>query len=291
VSDRVELLTAIARCPVVEACLTGQSPTHPCSEIVSYQWPQVPPEERLERWRSEHHLPEPWVGHIETAPLLFLSSNPNLASQRRPGPAPAKPAPLERLGPHTAEDHPSLRRGLSAAKWEWSDEEITDRFSSAFDVFMTPDGTSHLDESGKPERPIPYWQAIKKIADHLYGHPTRPGIDYALTEVVRCKSPSEIGVPSAVKTCGPRYLRRTLALSPATVICVVGRAARLEIRREYSYPHNRQVSEPMEIEGRTRLIVFIAGPNARTGRTAYPKTVPQRDVGAVREHLAAETAQ
>jgi hypothetical protein len=250
-----------------------------------YQWPDVLPEERLRRWRSEHHLPEPWVGHLESAPLLFLSSNPNLASRRPQVEPTQKAAPLERLGPHSAERHPSLRRGLSAPKWEWTDEEIADRYRSQFDVYMTEDGTRHLLASGAADRPVPYWQAIKRLADHLHGRATRPGVDYALTEVVRCKSPSEIGVPAAATECVPRYLRRTLALSPASVICVVGRVARLQIRGEYDYPHNRQVSEPMPIEGRERVIVFVAGPNAR-GRTAYPKTVPDDLVGPVRSHLA-----
>jgi hypothetical protein len=290
VNGQAQLLTTIARCPIVERCITDPSPTHDCSQIVLYQWPDVPIEQRRERWQSEHHLPEPWVGHLETAPLLFLSSNPNLASRRKPGPPGAKAPPLERLGEHTADEHPSLLRGLSAPKSDWTDEEIIDRYTSQFDVFMTPDGTRQLLASGQPDKPVPYWRAIKRLADHLYGRQTRPGIDYALTEVVRCKSPGEIGVGKAVKACAPLYLTRTLALSPASVICVVGRVARMQIRREYTYPDARQISEPMEIEGRERLIVFVSGPNARAGRTAYPKTVPEDAVGVVRDRLATDGA-
>src|SRR5256885_16253549 len=110
-SEHAQLLTTIARCPVVKTCLTDPSPTHTCSQIVLYQWPEVPFEQRLERWRSEHHVPEPWVGHLETAPLLFLSSNPSLAGRRKPGEPPAKAPRLEQLGEHTANDHPSLPRG------------------------------------------------------------------------------------------------------------------------------------------------------------------------------------
>jgi hypothetical protein len=41
----------------------------------------------------------------------------------------------------------------------------------------------------------------------------------------------------------------------------------------------------MQVEGRERLIVFVAGPNAR-GRVAYPKTVTNAYVGVVRKRLA-----
>src|SRR4051794_13735374 len=33
-NERAELLTAIARCPVVEKCIANPSPTHNCGEIV-----------------------------------------------------------------------------------------------------------------------------------------------------------------------------------------------------------------------------------------------------------------
>src|SRR4051812_22441777 len=93
-----QLLTTIARCPVVERCITDPSSTHDCSKIVRYQWPEeVPFEGRLERWQREHHLPEPWVGHLG----------------REPGPPATKAAPLERLGEYRADKHPSLHRGLS----------------------------------------------------------------------------------------------------------------------------------------------------------------------------------
>jgi hypothetical protein len=289
VSKRSELLTKIARCPVVEQCLTDPSPSHPCSKIVLYQWPEnVPFKQRLKRWQSEHHLPEPWVGHLESAPLLFLSSNPSIADSgvHEPGPRRKPAPPLERLGKHTAEDHPSLQRGLSAPKWDWDDEQIDDRFAAAFDVFMNAEGTAMLDESGEPGPVVRYWRAIKDLADHLYGRPTKPRRDYALTEVVRCGSPSEFGVDRAVKECVPRYLRDTLALSPARVICVVGRWARMAIRDAYSYPDAPQVSKPMEIVGRKRLLVFVSGPAAWEGKLAYPKTVPEEIVGVVRDWLA-----
>jgi hypothetical protein len=283
VDERLDLLTTIGRCPVVEACLTQVAPTHPCSEIVLHQWVDVPVEERIERWRAEHHVPEPWAGHVERASLLFLSSNPSLTSRRRPGPPPKKQASLGSFNGYTREDHPALRHGLSAPTWEWTDDELDDRYSSAFDVWMNPGGTANLDASGSSMKSVPYWRAIKKLADHLYGRSARPGSDYALTEAVHCKSPAEIGVPAAASVCASLYLQRALTVSPATVLVVVGRVARQEFRRMYDYPDAPQISRPISIGGRERIVVFVAGPNAQ--RSKYPKTVLDRDVGVIRRRL------
>jgi len=70
-------LVTIARCPNLAACLDGGVPGHPCAAIVLNQWDGVSREERLGRWREAHQLPEPWDGHLETAPILFVSSNPS----------------------------------------------------------------------------------------------------------------------------------------------------------------------------------------------------------------------
>jgi hypothetical protein len=55
---------------------------------------------------------------------------------------------------------------------------------------MNAEGTAMLNESGEPDAVVSYWRAIKDLAEHLYGRPTRPGQDYALTEAARCGSPA-----------------------------------------------------------------------------------------------------
>ena len=64
-----DLLLQIARCPNVAHCLSGAGQSHPCSTIVNHQ-----------RTLGIHdpYVPVPWIGHIETAPILFLSSNPSV---------------------------------------------------------------------------------------------------------------------------------------------------------------------------------------------------------------------
>ena len=53
----------------------------------------------------------------------------------------------------------------------------------------------------------------------------RPGEDFALSEVVHCKSKKEEGVASALSTCSGRYLNELLSCSGALVIVLVGKKA------------------------------------------------------------------
>ena len=126
-----ELLLRIARCPVVEECLVGDETGHPCGRIVREQWPDAPAEERVARWRGDHHLPEPWAGHLDEAPLLFLGSSPALWADRPDGP-----------------------RAARAPRPAWDDAEIADRFDGTFDR-TAPDGVHRVAAEGAPRSPCP----------------------------------------------------------------------------------------------------------------------------------------
>jgi hypothetical protein len=88
-----QLLVEIARCPVVSSCLAEGRSSHPCSTVVQIQ---------RQTTYADFQVPEPWSGRIETAPLLFLLSNPSISSQD------------------------AYPRG------NWSDEQIVDFFSKRF---------------------------------------------------------------------------------------------------------------------------------------------------------------
>ncbi|MGJ0493228.1 hypothetical protein [Methylobacter sp.] len=63
-----KLLLEIARCPNVQKCYNESTKYHPCSSIVLTQNVAL----------DAFHLPEPWNGEIDTAPILFISSNPSI---------------------------------------------------------------------------------------------------------------------------------------------------------------------------------------------------------------------
>ncbi len=158
------LLARITRCPVAERCRDGEH--LPCSTIVRSQ-PATP---------GGFHAPEPWSGHIPGAAVLFVSSNPSI------DPAEAYPAS------------------------SWDDERRADFFAGRFDqrdmpwvdhrmrplLATTP--PAHRDKGKR------FWFAARARASELLERPAIAGTDFALTEVVHCKSAAEFAVTEAYAT-------------------------------------------------------------------------------------------
>jgi hypothetical protein len=253
-------LVAIARCPILAECLSSERPAHACSEIALTQWAEVASADRVAHWRAWHQLPEPWVGHLEDAPILFVSSNPSIRGDvpAEPGPAPPQPWGITR---------------------EWSDERIIERYENAFDRYMI-DGVR---EAGA-RRATRYWVSIKRRAEELVPRPVRPGLDYALTEVVRCKSRSERGVPDAVGTCASRYLLRTFELSGARMIVGIGAHARRTLRRVLGLRDGHAVQD-VTIGERTRLMTFLPHPASFGGRKSFQANLSPDDLARLRAAL------
>jgi hypothetical protein len=190
--------------------------------------------------RSQLQVPEPWSGELEHALILILSSNPSIS---------------------TAEIYP---------RWEWPDEEIADFFGRRFGGGRRQwikDGTKSLRPDGSYGRATAFWAAVRQRAIELLQREVRPGVDYALTEIVHCKSKSEIGVAEAKKRCVPRYLRRVLALAAAKVIVVLGKPARQAAQEEFGIPEDAVVYGPQALCGRERMLAFLPHTNYRGPRT------------------------
>jgi hypothetical protein len=225
------LALEIAHCPVVTAVLRGESSD--CRDVINFQ---------KKRPTSERWVPEPWSGHVERAPILFLSSNPSAGDP----------------------EAPPIAGDVTASS---DDETLLHLFDDAFDEgpwIGIHEGTHLRAADGEVGDYIAYWGSCKARASELLGRPARPGVDYALTEVVHCGSKHEAGVWPASTECVPRYLTRVLGLSPAVVIAVVGSVARDVVRRMVpALGANSHNAVPMEWAGRRRHVLFLPHPNAR----------------------------
>lgn len=244
----MKLLHEIARCPNVRYCLENPSSEHPCAKIVMSQSSKA---------LADHQVPEPWSGHIGEAPLLFLSSNPSISD---------------------TEDFP---------RWSWSDEQVENFFENRFGgghKVWTKDGRYGLQLDGTYDRAVNFWSSVRQRAIELYERDVQPGIDYALTEVVHCKSRSEIGVKEALKECANLYLRRVVEISEAKVIIALGDRAKDTVVQEFGIPESASVHGPMNIGGRERLITFLPHPNAWSVRT-FAKLLPATDLQKLRSFL------
>ena len=225
------LLIEVARCPVVQSCLGGRDDRHPCAAIVASQGSTS---------SAEHQVPEPWSGEIDKSPLLFISSNPSIS------------------------DRDVFPTG------DWPDECIVDFFTHRFGGGQRQwikSGTKGLLRDGAYGRSTMFWAGIRQRAIELLQRDVVPGVDYALTEVVHCKSRSERGVAEASATCAARYLRRVVGATYAPIVIVLGARARQSVTSEFGIPSDAAIYGPTEIAGKPRIVAFLPHPNARAPRT------------------------
>ncbi|MDY7014373.1 MAG: uracil-DNA glycosylase family protein [Cyanobacteriota bacterium] len=171
--------------------------------------------------------------------------------------------------------------------WDWSSREVNDYFNNRFGrghKSWIIDGTKSLRTDGTYSRSTRFWAAVRQRAIELLQRDVIPGLDYALTEIVHCKSHNEIGVEQAQEQCVQAYLRRILELAKARVIVVLGVRARKVIQREFEIPTEQLLSESIEIGGYQRFFTFLPHPNARSERT-FAKCLQHDELERLRASL------
>jgi hypothetical protein len=166
----------------------------------------------------------------------------------------------------TPREHPSVRR-RDGPKWNWDDAELVDRYESSFDLYIVG-GTRHRRPDGSVARATMFWSAVKRRAQELIPHrPVRTGIDLradgsrSLQVAIRAGSPGSFGHVFFPLS------RKTLELSSANVIVVLGRWARLAMKRQIGLRSESVVVGPIEIGERERWVAFLPHPNARAVRS------------------------
>jgi hypothetical protein len=205
-------------------------------------------------------VPEPWSGHIERAPILFVSSNPSIDH---------------------AEAYPT---------GGWDDSRLADFFAGRFDQRPVP----WIDHRMRPllattpprhrDRGVSFWFAARARASELLERPAVPGVDFALTEVVHCKSESEHGVADAFGRCVETWLRPVLRAAAARVIVLFGTWARNAFHDVYGIPAQAALTGPCDLQGSARIVVQLPHPNARGPRAnCHPLSPGQLE--KVRSHL------
>ena len=216
--------------------LKDSGDSNPCSKIISCQ--EIEPKQ----------LPEPWNGEITEAPILFLSSNPSI---------------------NTCEKFPTE---------EWDQEHIIDFFINRFseESKWVKDELYPLLASGEYTKNwIRFWASIRKTASFLLQKKAVPGKDYAITEIVRCKSIAEKGVSKAKIECATRYLTRTLEISHAKLIICLGNKVIDVICPLFQINSDNRVSE-INIGSITKTVLLLPHPNARMKRSIEQLLTPEK---------------
>jgi len=222
--------------------LTGNpDPESPCGSILVAQ---------DQKCGASFQVPEPWRGDIVSAPLLFVSSNPSY---------------------DPADDNPTSGE---------TDVQLVDYFHRGFPETFP----KILNADGTPRKQyVRFWVSIRALAAELYSFERRSlkaGRDFAITEVVRCKSRHEEGVEAAVRECVTRHFRPTMELSQAEVVVVLGSIA----QRALGFS-THEIATKRSWYGRIRHIVTLPHPNARCQRT-FASCYKPRDLQPLRDALS-----
>jgi hypothetical protein len=147
-----------------------------------------------------------------------------------------------------------------------ADEEIVEFFEGRF---QRTDQASH------------YWKVVRGVAARLLGRTPVAGEDYALTEAVRCKSSGEEGVAAAIGVCASLYLRRTFAISGATVVVALGKKSRGVLAEYFGLTPDLGVAELPAWTGEQRVLLKLGHPSSGE------RKVPTSDeIEAVSRYLA-----
>ncbi len=248
--ERDKLLNEIARCSYVNFCIQNSSEAHPCKVVVDSQGVTE---------LDKYQLPEPWNGHIiETAPILFISSNPSI---------------------NFDEDYPC---------GSWSNDDINDFFNNRFGggkKEWIKDGNKTLLKDGSYSDGVNFLSSIRLRAMELLQRDVNPGIDYALTEVVHCKSINEIGIKQAKTLCAETYLRKVVEMATsASVIVILGVIAKEAMQKEFSIPNDVSIFSLNRTIGKNKFVTFLPHPNARMPRT-FAKCLKSEELEKLRTIL------
>lgn len=200
-STEKSLVIQIARCKNIQNAASDRS--HACHEVVNFQ-SNTP----------ERHIPEAWFGNLRMAKVLFVSSNPS----------------IDLSDSEVSENYP---------RSYWSDDDISEwvirRTDQSWEkvpvTFQRPGFKDFLwrcvDDayrgSGPSNSPQTTWNKTHRRVVELLGDKADPSKNYALTEVVHCKSTGEVGVKNAAPTCADKWLNQIVQLAAnASVLVLCG---------------------------------------------------------------------
>ncbi|MGA8475011.1 MAG: uracil-DNA glycosylase family protein [Candidatus Cybelea sp.] len=239
-----EVFDSIAYCKNVALCHHGGE-SHPCATIV----------------RSQHvsdanfQLPEPWRGRIDKARILFIGSNPSIGDDR-----------------YALQSSPETQ--------VWESQHLA--FGGGSRPYVI-DGIRTTTATGSPDHVVRYWSSIRARARELIPCAV-PGEDYAISEVVHCKSKGEEGVAEAAQTCYAMHMSAVFSVAAAKVIIVLGKFAKEQLLGAVPAP---SIPSQLELGGWKRTVLFLPHPNARGVRKALAAHYAGADLEAVKELIAA----
>lgn len=217
------LFEEITHCANVKSCFEDKNKKHPCSKIVLSQ--------SIEQF-NEFMLPEPWSGNIKTAPILFISDSTIISEE---------------------EEYPT---------YSWPKYLIRDFFNNRFSGGQkkwVKDGLYPLCKDGTYKKQWNrLWSAcINRTLELTDSISIAPGIDFALTELTRCRAKKHLRGNASSKECSSLYLKKVIAASSAQVIVCMGESTRKYLCDEYEVLDAKEAFCLLEAGGKQRYVAFL----------------------------------
>lgn len=203
---------------------------------------------------ADFQIPEPWNGDIENAPILFVELNPGFLDVEL-YPKLGNPYWLQANG------------GFDEAKVE---DFFEHRFNSCYEYVQYPNKTKIISGQHKLLRHT-FWGYVKSIADKILNRDSNPGVDFAITEIVHCKSRNTSCIHSkCYDVCFDQHFNNILSLAQHLQFMVVlGSATRKRISKHFGISSVRKNEwyYNVSLNNKTINIIFIDH-NAARGASA-----------------------
>ncbi len=246
-----ELLLQITRCP--ELILAGMDRCHPCAKVAAAQPAHT------------YQVVEPWLGHIDKAPILFISRSPRVGQDSY------------------------------SPRLHWGDHYTASFFQRHFDndagwVQTTSKGVVKalvFDSNGRkvPGKGIPFFGQLRERANELLEHPAKPGRDFALAPAVHCRTPKGQGVPEALTKCAETWMDTVLRHAAALVVVLLGPEAQEAAAKLWELDASKTVQFDVPVAGRNRAVARLPLPGAGVPAT-FEKCVDADDLLRLRGLLS-----
>lgn len=221
------LIRSITNCPNIKAIYKGED--NCCSKIVRLQKDNGV---NFEAFKG----PEPWNGKLNKAKILIISSNPGIADNE-----------LIPTRDWCRKKKIDFYQNRFSSKENWVNELRAKLINGFY--------------SNK----ISNWTQTKKRMDYLFGNGTKIGEDYALLELVHCKSKKEYGVQSSIEECTKRFFDKIIKITPAKVLIIIGDHAINYICNRYHIDEDFNgyglYQTALSIEKIYRLLIFLPHTN------------------------------
>lgn len=232
--DSKELMMNILRCGL--SCADEKSPCHSIWEAQGC------------REVRDFHLPEPWNGDVENASALVVSINPRIT----PG----------ELFPRFGCDFWLDKAGKLDPNR--ADDFFRNRFEGYFVTHEKGTCFKVRHEDGSMRNPGGhYWTQVHHAVQVLLNRlEIVPGRDYALTEVVHCKTLRENAAAECCNYCAGKWFEQILCLAKkAKAILVLGNLARIYVSKKVGINAPQSYRRyQVSIGGTDRICVFADHP-------------------------------